>query len=63
MNIRDRIESLEQQIYVACSEGDYQTVNRLEQQLERLQGIVEHSMDDEGPYAPEGKDFFDDDWR
>jgi len=23
MSIRDRIEALEQQIYVACSEGDY----------------------------------------
>ncbi|KUI98011.1 hypothetical protein [Vibrio sp. MEBiC08052] len=63
MNIRDRIESLEQQIYVACSEGDYQTVNHLEQQLEHLQGIVEHSMNDEGPYTLEGKDFLDDDWR
>lgn len=24
MNIRDRIEAIEQEIYVACSEGDWQ---------------------------------------
>ncbi|EGR0391728.1 hypothetical protein FHO69_04950 [Vibrio vulnificus] len=46
MSIRDRIEALEQQIYVACSEGDYDTVNMLESKLERLRGRVEHPFDD-----------------
>lgn len=40
MNIRDRIEAIEQEIYVACSEGDLATVNLLEQQLEQLRGLV-----------------------
>jgi hypothetical protein len=62
MKVKDRIEALEQQIYVACSEGDYETLNRLEKQLEQLQGRVEHSLNDESPYAPEGQDFPDDSW-
>ncbi|MCG3723964.1 hypothetical protein [Vibrio cincinnatiensis] len=62
MSIRDSIDALEQQIYVACSEGDYQTVNQLEQQLEQLRGEMEHPFDDD-PYALEGRTFLDDDWR
>ncbi|GAA5646773.1 MULTISPECIES: hypothetical protein [Vibrio] len=61
MRIRDRIEALEQQIYVACSEGDFDTVNMLENQLEALRGKVEHPFDDD-PYALEGKTFLDDEW-
>ncbi|MGD8110237.1 hypothetical protein ACQEXU_02745 [Vibrio sp. TRT 21S02] len=61
MSIRDSIEALEQQIYVACSEGDYDTVNMLENQLEMLRGKAEHPFDDD-PYAPEGKFYPDDDW-
>ncbi len=59
MNIRESMEALEQQIYVACSEGDYDTVNILENQLELLRGKAEHPFDDD-PYAPEGKAFLDD---
>ncbi|MEH0091935.1 hypothetical protein V6235_02655 [Vibrio metschnikovii] len=62
MNIRDNIDALEQQIYVACSEGDFQTVNHLEKQLEQLRGKMEHPFD-EDPYALEGRTFTDDDWR
>ncbi|NAW69615.1 hypothetical protein CAG54_08395 [Vibrio sp. V27_P1S3P104] len=62
MNIKDSIDVLEQQIYVACSEGDYQTVNQLEQQLEKLRGEMEYPLDDD-PYALEGRTFLDDDWR
>ena len=62
MNIRDNIDALEQQIYVACSEGDFQTVNYLEKQLEQLRGKMEHTFD-EDPYALEGRTFIDDDWR
>lgn len=62
MNIRENIDALEQQIYIACSEGDYETVNMLEQKLERLRGKVEHPFDEE-PYSLEGRTFMDDDWR
>ncbi|MBO1381513.1 hypothetical protein BVJ63_10760 [Vibrio cholerae] len=61
MNIRDRIEALEQEIYVACSEGDLATVNLLEQQLEQLRGKAQPWSDE--PYAPEGRDYWDSDWR
>ncbi|MFB9136267.1 hypothetical protein M1D72_04375 [Vibrio sp. AK197] len=62
MNIRESIEALEQEIYVACSEGDYDKMNILENQLEMLRGKAEHPFDDD-PYAPEGKLFPDDDWH
>ncbi|MDA0148199.1 hypothetical protein [Vibrio sp. LaRot3] len=61
MNSHDRMKALEQQIYVACSEGDYDTVNMLEHQLEMLRTKAEHPFDDD-PYAPEGKIFPDDEW-
>ncbi|SHO59340.1 hypothetical protein [Vibrio quintilis] len=60
MSIKDRIESLEQQIYVACSEGDEQTVNRLEKQLEQLQGFMEQPLTDE---TLEHIYFSEDEWR
>ncbi|EDP59344.1 hypothetical protein [Vibrio sp. AND4] len=47
MSIRDNIAALEQQIYVACSEGDYETVTMLEHQLEYLRGRVEHPFEDD----------------
>lgn len=62
MNIRDSIDALEQQIYVACSEGDFQTVNHLEKKLEQLRGKMENQLHDD-PYALEGRTFIDDDWR
>ncbi len=46
MRIRDSIGLLEQQIYVACCEGDYEMVNMLEQELEVLRDRVEHPDDD-----------------
>ncbi|EGS57711.1 hypothetical protein [Vibrio cholerae] len=61
MNIRDRIEAIEQEIYVACSEGDLATVNLLEQQLEQLRGKSQPWSDE--PYTPEGRDYWDSDWR
>lgn len=45
MSIQDKIDALEQQIYVACSEGDYDTMNMLEGQLERLRQRIEHPFD------------------
>lgn len=47
MSIRDSIRAIEQQIYVACSEGDYDTVQMLEHQLESLRGKTEHPFDDD----------------
>ncbi|NRB69233.1 MAG: hypothetical protein HRU48_18005 [Vibrio sp.] len=61
MNIRDNIRAIEQQIYVACSEGDYDTVQMLEHQLESLRGKAAQPFDDDS-YAPEGKLFPEDDW-
>ncbi|SJL83964.1 hypothetical protein [Vibrio palustris] len=60
MNIHDRIDSLEQDIYVACSEGDFNTAAQLEQKLERLRGHVAHPFEDD-PYALEGRMFLDND--
>jgi hypothetical protein len=52
MNIRERIEDLEQQIYIAYSDGDYERMNMLENQLEQLRGRMAHVLDDD-PYALE----------
>ncbi|MBW3695699.1 hypothetical protein EK599_08325 [Vibrio sp. T187] len=61
MRIRDNIEALEQQIYIACSEGDYDTVNMLENQLELLRGRAEHPFDDDAN-ALDVQMFNDNDW-
>ncbi|NLS13397.1 hypothetical protein HGP28_10880 [Vibrio sp. SM6] len=45
MSIKDSIASLEQQIFVACSEGDFDRVYALESRLDRLRGHVEHLRD------------------
>ncbi|WGV97969.1 hypothetical protein QF117_03670 [Vibrio sp. YMD68] len=47
MALKDSIEALEQQIYIACSEADYDTVNMLEHQLEVLRDRAEHPFDDD----------------
>jgi len=52
MNMREKIEDLEQQIYIACSEGNVDAMNMLEYQLEQLRGRMEHVLDDD-PYALE----------
>ena len=54
MTVRDRIEDLEQQIYIACSEGNFETMDMLEQQLEALRGRANHVFEDD-PYAIEGR--------
>ncbi|MGF1695164.1 hypothetical protein L4D20_03315 [Vibrio kyushuensis] len=46
MALKDSIEALEQQIYIACSEADYDTVNMLEHQLEVLRDRAEHPLED-----------------
>jgi len=59
MNVRDRIEDLEQQIYIACSEGNFDAMDKLEQQLESLRGGTHYLFDDD-PYAIEGRFIPDD---
>ncbi|WP_394252307.1 hypothetical protein [Vibrio profundi] len=61
MRIRENIEALEQQIYIACSEGDYDTMNMLENQLELLRGRAEHPFDDDAN-ALDTQLFSNDDW-
>jgi hypothetical protein len=61
MSIRDSIEAIEQQIYVACSDGDYETVNMLEHQLEHLRGLSNKGID-EDPYAVEHRTYLDVEW-
>ena len=60
MNIQDRIDSIEHDIYVACSEGNYEQVAKLEQKLEYLRGRMAHPFDDD-PYALEGRTYLDND--
>ena len=61
MSIRDSIEAIGQQIYVACSDGDYEAVNTLEHQLERLRGLSSKGLD-EDPYAIEHRTYHQDEW-
>ncbi|MGL4828079.1 MAG: hypothetical protein ACRCXG_02125 [Vibrio sp.] len=61
MNTQDHIEAIKQEIYLAFSEGDLDTVNLLEKQLEQMRGTASKKMDE--PYAPEGHDYWDHDWR
>ncbi|MDR9829016.1 hypothetical protein RCJ22_25845 [Vibrio sp. FNV 38] len=60
MRLRERIDMIEQEIYIASSEGDYDTISMLEQQLESLKSKADTPFDGD-PYAPEGQ-YFMDDW-
>ncbi|MGF1748258.1 hypothetical protein [Vibrio cionasavignyae] len=46
MSIKDSIEAIEQQIYVACSDGDYDAVNMLEHQLDHLRELSNQEPED-----------------
>ncbi|NOH98889.1 hypothetical protein [Vibrio sp. 99-70-13A1] len=61
MRSREHIEALEQQIYIAFSEGDYDTVNLLENQIELLRGKAEHPFDDD-PNGADSSMFTSDKW-
>ncbi|MBM7035752.1 hypothetical protein [Vibrio ulleungensis] len=54
MDTQDRIDDLEQQMYVACSDGDYHSMNLIEQQIEQLKANLGTSLLDD-PYATESK--------
>lgn len=58
MDIRDSIKALEQEIYVACSEGDHDAVDMLEHQLEYLRDRADHPFDND-IYSLEGKPFLE----
>ncbi len=47
MGIRDKIKDLEQQIYIACSEGDYEQMDMLENQLDQLKSRADLSIDED----------------
>ncbi|USD68163.1 hypothetical protein [Vibrio sp. SCSIO 43136] len=47
MNIRDRIEDIEQQIFIASSEGDMDAMYMLEAQLEQLRNQANLDLEEE----------------
>lgn len=54
MSSHDRIEDIEQQIYLAYQEGNYQEAKSLEAKVIKLRGD-KHLYDDSEPYSIEGK--------
>ncbi|GAL02556.1 hypothetical protein ACFFLZ_04910 [Photobacterium aphoticum] len=60
MSNHDRIEDIEQRIYLAYQEGNYQEAKSLEIKLSRLRGRS-NLYDDQGPYSLEGRTYLDDD--
>ncbi|MGF1687098.1 hypothetical protein L4C36_10425 [Photobacterium japonica] len=59
MSSHDRIEDIEQRIYLAYQEGDYQEAKSLEIKLNRLRGKF-NTLDEREPYSLEGRMFWDD---
>ncbi|MCW8328640.1 hypothetical protein MD588_07445 [Photobacterium sp. SDRW27] len=58
MSSYDRIEDIEQQIYLAYQEGNYQEAKELEAKVQKLKK-ESHLYDDNEPYSIEGKIFTD----
>lgn len=61
MNIQDSIEAIEQQIYVACSDGDYDKVTVLEHKLEHLRSLSSKDLS-ELLYGEDAPNYFSDDF-
>lgn len=59
MGVYDRIEDLEQRIYLAYQEGNYQEAKVLEAKVKKLKGDNHLYNDDNEPYSIEGKTFLD----
>ncbi|MCW8345959.1 hypothetical protein MD535_08055 [Vibrio sp. ZSDZ65] len=59
MSIKDSIEAIEQQIYVACSDGDYDAVNMLEHQLNHLRELSNQEPEDTQSFDPSSVKFQD----
>lgn len=61
MNKLAQIEDIEQQIYLAYSEGDYQLASNLERELKKYrQSSVDMRDKRSEPYSLEGHVFIDD---
>lgn len=58
MSSHDRIEDIEQRIYMAYQEGNYQEAKELETQVKQLRG-KDNLYDENEPYSIEGKVFPD----
>lgn len=59
MTLKDRIEDIEQRMYMAYQEGDYEQAEELEEQLRKVRG--QHNLHDEKePYSIEGRILSDD---
>ncbi|MCG7587362.1 hypothetical protein [Photobacterium sp. OFAV2-7] len=58
MSSHDRIEDIEQLIYMAYQEGNYQEAKALEAKIKKLKGNSQ-LYDDNEPYSIEGKVFID----
>lgn len=62
MSSRDRIEDIEQRIFMAYQEGNYQEAKALEAKIKKLRGkSTINQYDERDPYSMEGKVFDDDD--
>lgn len=58
MNIRDRIEDIEQRIAMAYEEGNYLEAKSLENQIKKTRG-QRNLFDEKEPYSIEGRIFID----
>lgn len=58
MSSHDRIEDIEQLIYMAYQEGNYQEAKALETQMKQLRG-KDNLYDENEPYSIEEKIFID----
>ena len=47
MGIQDKIEDLEQQIFIACSEGNLDQMYYLDNELEQLRGRITIGMEED----------------
>ncbi|WP_159064780.1 hypothetical protein [Thaumasiovibrio subtropicus] len=57
MKSKERIADLEQQVYLAFADGNYEMVDALETEIEKLRqsrSAVFDSNHNEGPYSTEG---------
>ncbi|WP_299012794.1 hypothetical protein [uncultured Photobacterium sp.] len=62
MSSHDRIEDIEQRIYMAYQEGNYQEAKALEVKIKKLRGQSNiNQYDEREPYSIEGRVFTDED--
>lgn len=62
MDKRSQIDDLEQQIYLAYADGNYQQASQLERQLKKIRGQSFDMLERQSePYSLEGHVYVDDD--